>query len=325
MKRGCNIPTSARTLASLMVLLVAAACGSPETVETGTAPLPPPDNAVAQVDQTIIYNAGVQREALAQGLIEEGGHLAADDSEYERIVEELIDQRLLAIEARRRGLQNSPEARRRIAAAEERILGNILLETVIAEQVTEEAAHRLYSEQTGLARPGEQIRARHILVDTRETADAIIGLANDGRDFAELAVQYSTDIATRVQGGDLGYFSRDGVLPDIAALAFSSEEGEVVGPVETASGWHVLYIVDRRSPEGPAFEEMRGSIVRFLTFETISNLVDHLRESARIELIEPETGTVTEAAASDDAGAPDIELDAPAAESETDAQETNED
>lgn len=317
MKRGCNIPTSAKTLASLVVLLLVSACGGPETVETGTAGLPPPDSAVAQVEQTIIYNAGVQREALAQGLIEEGGQLSADDPEYGRIVEELIDQRLLAIEARRRGLQNTPEARRRLAAAEERILGNILLETEIAEQVTEEAALRLYSEQTGLARPGEQIRARHILVDTREAADAIIGLANDGRDFAELAVQYSTDIATRVQGGDLGYFSRDGVLPEIAALAFSSEQGEIAGPVETASGWHVLYIVDRRSPEGPAFEEMRGSIVRFLTFETISNLVDDLRDSASIDLIEPEVAETTVP------GTADIVLDTPGGDDEPDAPADN--
>jgi peptidyl-prolyl cis-trans isomerase C len=301
-----------------MVLLLISACGSPETAETDNAGLPPPDNAVAQVDQTIIYNAAVQREALAQGLIGDGEHLAFDDAEYERLVEELIDQRLLAIEARRRGLQNSPEARRRIAAAEERILGNILLETEIAERVTEEAALRLYSEQTGLARPGEQIRARHILVDSREAAEAIIGLANDGRSFAELAVQYSTDIATRVQGGDLGYFSRDGVLPDIAALAFSSQEGEIAGPVETESGWHVLYIVDRRSPEGPAFEEMRGSIVRFLTFETISNLVELLREDARIERIEPRALAPT---AGD---TPDLVVDPPADESDPDAAADNE-
>lgn len=287
MKRGCNIPTSARTLAGLSFLLVLAACSGSPSGETTDAGLPPPDNAVAQVDQTIIYNAAVQREALAQGMIAEGERLPPDDPEYERIVEELIDQRLLALEARRRGLQNTPEARRRLAAAEERILGNILLETEIAAQVTEEAAQRLYSEQTELSRPGEQIRARHILVDSREDADAIIGLANDGRDFAELAVQYSTDIATRVQGGDLGYFSRDGVLPEISALAFSTEEGEIAGPVRTNAGWHILYIVDRRAPEGPPFEEMRSSIVRFLTFETISTLVEELRTAARIEVIQP--------------------------------------
>jgi len=292
MKRGCNIPTSKRPLASLAALLLLAGCGAPHAEESVGGVLPPPDNAVAQVNQTIIFNTEIQREALAQGVIRDGDRLEFDDPDYERIVEELVDQRLLAIEARRRGLQDTPEARRRLAAAEERILGNILLETEIAVEVTEAAAQRLYSEQTELARPGEQIRARHILMDTREAADAIIGLASDGRDFAELAVQYSGDIATRVQGGDLGYFSRDGVLPEIAALAFSSDEGEVVGPVETASGWHVLYIVDRRAPEGPPFEEMRGSIIRFLTFETISNLVDHLREEARIELIDPETESI---------------------------------
>lgn len=297
MKRGCNIPASTRALACLSYLLVLAACSEPESAQSADAGLPPPDNAVARVDQTIIYNAAIQREALAQGVIDEGGLLPLDNPEYERIVEELIDQRLLALEARRRGLQNTPEARRRIAAAEERILGNILLETEISTQVTEAAAQRLYSEQTALSRPGEQVRARHILVDSREDAEAIIGLANDGRDFAELAVQYSTDIATRVQGGDLGYFSRDGILPEISALAFSSEQGDVAGPVQTDSGWHILYIIDRRSPAGPPFEEMRTSIIRFLTFETISSLVDRLRTAASIEILPPEEAQAVDPAA----------------------------
>ncbi|MEE2526066.1 peptidylprolyl isomerase [Hyphobacterium sp. HN65] len=282
------------------------ACAGPDSSSEESAELPPPDNAVAVVDQTVIYNAAVQREALAQGLVGDGERLSPDDPEYDRLVDELVDQRLLALEARRRGLQNSPEARRRIAAAEERILGNILLETEIAVQVTDEAAQRLYSEQTGLARPGEQIRARHILVDSLEAAEAIIALFNDGRDFAELAVQYSQDVATRIQGGDLGYFSRDGVLPEIASAAFAAREGELAGPIETEAGWHVLLIIDRRAPSGPSFEEIRPSIVRFLTFETISRLVDSLREDASIEIVSPESEIATES--------PAIALDAPEAE-----------
>lgn len=290
MKRGCIRPRTIRLFLGLSVMLCLTACGQPDSRNDESAEIQLPDNAVAQVDQTIIYNTAVQREALAQAVIAEGETLATDDPEYSRIVDELVDQRLLAIEARRRNLQDTPEARRRIAAAEERILGNILLETEIATEVTEDVALRLYSEQTELARPGEQIRARHILVDSREEADAIMGLLADGRDFSELAVQYSTDIATRLQGGDLGYFTREDVLPEIAALAFSALEGEISGPVQTESGWHILRIVDRRSPEGPTFEEMRPSIIRFLTFETISNLLDELHDDARIEMIElPDT------------------------------------
>jgi peptidyl-prolyl cis-trans isomerase C len=288
MKRGCDSHKLAGTAIMLFGAVILTACGGTEIREESAEELPPPDNAVAVVEQTVIYNAGVQREALAQGVIEEGQQLDPAEPEYERIVDELVDQRLLAIEARRRGLQNSPEARRRIAAAEERILGNILLETEIAAEVTEEAAQRLYSEQTALAAPDEQIRARHILVDSEEAADAIIALHEGGRDFAELAVQYSGDVATRVQGGDLGYFARDGVLPEIAAAAFATPEGELAGPVRTEAGWHVLLIVDRRAPSGPSFEELRPSIVRFLTFETISELVSDLRENARIELVEPQ-------------------------------------
>lgn len=284
MKRGCY----SSSLIVFLSGLILAACSPQEREPVETVELPLPDNAVASVNRTIIYNSAVQREALAQELIDEGERLQSGTPDYERIVEELIDQRLLAIEARRRGLQNTPEAERRFAVAEERILGNILLETEIASEVTEDAARRVYSEQTELARPGEQVRARHILVETEDAARAIIGLANDGRSFSELAVQYSEDIATRMQGGDLGYFTRGGVLEEISDMAFSTPEGEMAGPVQTEAGWHVLLIVDRRAPEGPSFEDVRHSIVRFLTYETISTLVDSLREGAEIEVIEPE-------------------------------------
>ncbi|WP_421790604.1 foldase protein PrsA [Hyphobacterium sp.] len=285
MKRGCYKWTPISRFAGLILAAGLAACGSPAPEPVETDELALPDNAAARVGETIIYNSSVQREALAQGVIAEGERLGEGDADYERIVDELIDQRLLAIEARRRGLQQSPEARRRLAAAEERILGNILLETEIAANVTDESARRIYSEQTELARPGEQIRARHILVATEDAAEAIIGLAEDGRDFAELAIQYSEDIATRVQGGDLGYFTRDGVLAEISDVAFSTAEGEMAGPIQTEAGWHVLLIIDRRAPEGPSFDEVRPSIVRFLTYETISTLVENLREETRIEVI----------------------------------------
>ncbi|MEA1943080.1 MAG: peptidylprolyl isomerase [Pseudomonadota bacterium] len=240
------------------------------------------DPVVARVDGTVIRRSDVEREAQSQSGDAEAAP-APGEAEFERVLDELIDQRLLALEARRRGLHQSEEARRRMALAEERILGNVLVETALADAVTEETIQRIYREQVRLIPLGEEVRARHILVDTRAEAEAIVAQLEAGRDFAELAVAMSQDQATRLEGGDLGYFTRQGVLPAFGSVAFSTPEGEVSEPFRSEFGWHLLKVVDRRRQPPPSLEALRPNIVRFYTFDQLEGLIDGLREEAEIE------------------------------------------
>ena len=279
-----------RTLTLLFLVLGAlAGCGPapreavPEDADSG--PVLSPDEAdpvVARVDGTVIRRSDVEREALAQDG-EDHTAPAPGDEAFQRVLEELIDQRLLALEARRRGLHRSEEARRRLALAEERILGNVLVETALADAVTEDTIERIYQEQIRLIQLGEEVRARHILVDTREEADAIAALLAGGRDFAELAVAMSQDPATRLEGGDLGYFTRQGILPSFGAVAFATPEGGVSAPFQTESGWHILQVVDRRRQPPPSLEQMRPNIIQFYTYDQLEALVDGLRQDAEIQ------------------------------------------
>ena len=250
----------------LLISATLAACG-PEPRRTAEPRAEPaariaPDEAdpvVARVDGTVIRRSDVEREARSQSgddemVLQPGG------AEFERVLDELVDQRLLALEARRRGLHQSEEARRRMALAEERILGNVLVETALADAVTEETIQRIYREQIRLIPLGEEVRARHILVDTRAEADAIAQLLAEGRDFAELAVAMSQDQATRLEGGDLGYFTREGILPAFGSVAFSTPEGEVSEPFRSEFGWHLLKVVDRRRQPPPSIEALRPNL-----------------------------------------------------------------
>lgn len=284
----------------LLISASLAACG-PEprrTPEPGADPAVrvAPDEAdpvVARVDGTVIRRSDVEREARSQSGDDEVA-LQPGEAEFERVLDELVDQRLLALEARRRGLHQSEEARRRMALAEERILGNVLVETALADAVTEETIQRIYREQIRLIPLGEEVRARHILVDTRAEADAIAQLLAEGRDFAELAVAMSQDQATRLEGGDLGYFTREGILPAFGSVAFSTPEGEVSEPFRSEFGWHLLKVVDRRRQPPPSIEALRPNIVRFYTFDQLEALIDGLRADAQIErpeiVIEPQPG-----------------------------------
>lgn len=282
----------------LLIAASLAACGPQprlaEEEDDSERPVLSPDATdpvVARVDGTLIRRSDVEREALAQAEGQIETPPAPGEEEFDRVLEELIDQRLLALEARRRGLHQSEEARRRLALAEERILGNVLVETALADAVTEETIRRIYEEQVQLIPLGEEVRARHILVDTRAEAEAIAQLIEQGRDFAELAVAMSQDQATRLEGGDLGYFTRGGVLPAFGSVAFATPEGDVSDPFQSEFGWHLLQVVDRRRQPPPSLEALRPNIVRFYTFDQLEALIEGLREEAEIE--RPDIAAVT--------------------------------
>lgn len=240
------------------------------------------DTVAAEVGETRIYVSDVEREAAAQGAIAPGDRISTDSDAYSRVLDELIDQRLLAMEAARRGLADTDEARRRLQTARERILGNVLVETAVDESVTEDAIRRMYDEQVRLVELGDEVRARHILVETREAADEIKAQLDEGADFAQLAFDNSIDEATRLDGGDLGYFTSDAMVAPFSTAAYATPVGEISDPFETEFGWHIVKVDDRRAQQRPSFEELRPRIVRFMTFDEIQNLLDDLRDNTEI-------------------------------------------
>lgn len=239
----------------------------------------------ARVGETVITVADVRREAAAQGSGEAAEVLHPSAPAFRQVLRELIDQRLLALEAAERNLQNDVDAWRRLAAAEERILGNVLVETAISDAVSEEAVLRVYEEQAALAPQVTEVRARHILVATREEADEVYRLLFDGADFAQLAAELSRDPATRFEGGDLGYFTRQGILEAFADVAFSIAIGEVSQPFQSEYGWHVLVVTNVRRQPRPTLDDKRAEIVRFLTLQGIDELLAQTREAYPVTIV----------------------------------------
>jgi len=242
------------------------------------------DTVAAEVGDTRIYVSDVEREAVAQGAIAPGDRISTDSEAYSRVLDELIDQRLLAMEAMRRGLADTDEARRRLQTARERILGNVLVETAVDETVTEEAIRRMYDEQVRLVELGDEVRARHILVATEEEAVDLRQQLDEGGDFAQLAFEHSLDEATRLEGGDLGYFTAESMVGPFSRAAYATRVGEISEPFETEFGWHIVKVEDRRAQQRPSFEELRPRIVRFMTFDQIQQLLDELRANTDIEV-----------------------------------------
>ena len=268
------------TAAVLTAALSTAACsrgGDNRPPEQG-------DKAVATVQDETIWASDVKREAVAQGLIGEDEALDTTSDLFRRVLDEVIDQKLLAGEAQRRRLDSSPLAQRRLEATRERILGDMLVESVVNKAVSDQAVQTLYNEQLRLAKTSEEIRVRLILSRTKPEADAVIGILGQGAGFEAVAAERSIDEATRFSGGDLGYSTLD-VMPQAYADALRDKPaGATVGPFQTEGGWAVLRVEDRRKENPPTLEQARPQIVRYLTYEGVRQLLEQLRGKAKVDV-----------------------------------------
>ena len=269
-------------LAAVCALSLLSACGPGKSSDT---PPEAGDIAAAKVGEQTIWASDVKREAVAQGLIGQGEPLDVSSDLFRRMLDQVVDQKLLATEALKRKLDKDPIAQRRLDAARERILGDMLVEKVVEGAVNENAIRALYQDQLKQAKQSEEFRARQILVATQAEAEAIKKLVQAGGSFDALAMERSTDAATRFNGGDLGYFTSD-VMPDAYGQALkTAQKGELVGPFKTEGGFAVLKVEDRRPEEPITLETARPQIVRFLTYDEVRLLLERLRRRASVKTL----------------------------------------
>lgn len=270
--------------ACLLSAAALAGCGVRDSAET---PPEPGAVAVARVAGGTVWNSDVAREAVAQGVIGEGEPLDAGSEQFGPLLEQVVDQRLLAREAERRGLDDDPEVRRRLDAARRQVLGDALVEREVDGAVTEDDVRRLYAEFRSSQRAVEAVRLRRIVSSTLAEAVAVRRDLAGGAAFDALAAERSTDAATRFEGGDLGYVD-PAVLPaGYAAALEGAAVGALVGPVAADGGFAVLRVEDRRREPVLSLEEMRPQITRFLSFDRISGLLKSLRADTEIERLMP--------------------------------------
>ncbi len=268
-------------LAAATLALTLAGCNQKAGSEK---PPEPGDAAVARVDGDTVWASDVKREAVAQGLIGEGEPLDVSSDLFRRVLDEVVDQRLLAAEALRMKLDKNPVAQQRLEAARQRILAHMVVEGVVEKKVTENAIRELYQEQLRLSRQSDEMKARQIVAPTQAQADEIKKLLAAGASFEALAMERSIDAATRFSGGDFGgYFTLD-LMPEgyVAALK-EAKAGDLVGPFPVEGGWALVRVEDKRQEAPITLEAARPQIVRFLTYDEVRELLETLRGKARIE------------------------------------------
>ena len=264
---------------------VITSCGGKNPSQT-QSDLPNRDTnfVVAEVNKTQIFFVDIEELAISRTLIGEGETLEFDSVIYNIVLNEAIDQRLLALKALEKKLDQEPEVIRRLAAAREFTLSDVMLEKQIKNKVNDRTIEKLYVEQKYLRGQRDEIQVRHILVEDFKVASKITMKLSEGESFDDLVSEYSKDIYTNESGGILPYFSKDMMDDEFSKLAFSLTIGEVSSPIETKDGWHIVEMLKRRRAPQPKLPEMRESIIDFMTYDEVNSLLSKLRKESTIKL-----------------------------------------
>lgn len=211
----------------------------------------------------------------------------------------IIEIRLMAAEAEKAGLAEGTEFERRMTLLRQRALHSSYIDKEIADKVTDEAVRARYDRQIAETPPANEVRARHIIVETKEEAEAIIKELDAGGDFEAIAKEKSKDGAA-AQGGDLGYFAAGRMVPEFEQAAFAMEVGSYSKePVQTQFGWHVIKVEDKRIQQPPAFEQVADQFRSLLLRETYFAKVTELREGASVDIADPALKAALEPAGED--------------------------
>ena len=210
---------------------------------------------------------------------------------FPALLDRLIDMRLVVQAGRDAGLARDEKISRVVTLFEDRAISETFIQRHMAERITTAMLRARYDAYVEQLSRGAQVRARHVLLDSETEAWEVIRLLQSGADFATLARRRSVG-PTAELGGDLDYFTRDGMVPEFTDAAFKLKVDEYSqSPVRTAFGWHVIKVEDRRARDAPSFFKMRDQLREEIGRAIMDDLLRGLRAKADIEVF-PEGGEI---------------------------------
>ena len=199
------------------------------------------------------------------------------------LVDYMVDLRVGAQAAEAAKVGDTPEFKRKLAYFRDKLLLDDYLEQEAKRAVTPEAEHAIYEQTVKLMKPEEEVHARHILVDDEAEAKKIAARIKGGEDFAKVAAETSKDPGSKAEGGDLGWFTKERMVPDFATAAFAMKGGQVSDPIKTQFGWHVIKVEEKRTKPQPTFDELKEQIDQHLIRKSQQDMILKLRSDAKIE------------------------------------------
>lgn len=206
---------------------------------------------------------------------------------FEPLLQRMIARVLVVNAAEAQELDKRKDIANEISRNRAVLLQQVYMQEFVGAGPTDAEVKAYYDKEIA-SKPGiEEVRARHILVETEDTANELTAKARNGDDFAELAAAHSTG-PSKSQGGDLGFFKQGDMVPAFSEAAFSMQPGDVSDPVKTRFGWHVIKVEERRAAPPPSLEESQEEIRQQLGQTAMQGEIERLRKDVKIELFNPD-------------------------------------
>jgi peptidyl-prolyl cis-trans isomerase C len=219
-----------------------------------------------------------------------------DDQRRLAALAAIIDIKALSAKAEAEKLDATPEFKARMQFLKDRALHNDFFKQQVVDKITDADVRARYDKEMAAMPPQNEVRARHILVKTKEEAEAIIKQLDGGASFEDVAKAKSTD-GSAAQGGDLGYFSAGQMVPEFEKAAMALDVGKYTKePVQTQFGFHVIKLEDKRVQQPPAFDQVKDQVKSILIRERYVELVKKERADLKIQYTDPETEKAIKAA-----------------------------
>jgi peptidyl-prolyl cis-trans isomerase C len=266
----------ARVSAVAAITLLLAACGKGQQATTP----PPAADKTATPPVAVVNGTPISREAFddyLKGLLrgKPAADVTADDKN--QVLDQMINMQLIAAQAEKEGLQNDPDVATRIALLRTQILADAAAQKYVkANEPTDAELHAAYDTATDKT----EYHASHILVPTKEKAEALIKKLKGGAKFEDVAKAESTD-NSKANGGDLGWFTTARMVKPFGDAVKLLKKGEITPePVQTQYGWHIIKLEDTR--DAP-FDQFKGTLTNGIMQKKFQTYIDGLKATAKIE------------------------------------------
>ena len=198
---------------------------------------------------------------------------------YAKTLDVFVNSKLVYQAAKAAKIEETPEFNRQLITAKEDLARKLYLEKMVNEKVTDAEIKKLYDEYTSKFESQKEVKAKHILVETEAKAKEVIAKLKKGENFEKLAKEYSKD-----QVADLGYFTKEMMVPEFSKAAFSMNKGEYSKtPVKTEFGYHVILVDDARASKPLELKDVEPQLKNMVTQKVVAEIFEDLRNSAKIE------------------------------------------
>ncbi len=247
----------------------AAAVASPKVAEVA-------GEAITKNDVEQLYGAIKQRAGDAAPPL---------DKVFWMLTDQIVASRLIIAQAKAQDLDATPDVQNALKMAHEQILQEAYVRKLFTGLDSDESLKPRYDAMVAAYKGQEEVHARHILVETEDEAKALIAKLAAGADFAQLAKENSKDPGSKDQGGDLGFFAQDAMVPEFAAAAFALQPGKMTeAPVKTQFGWHIIKVDERRPRQAPPLAEVKQQLMAEAQQEKLQETIASLRAAANVKL-----------------------------------------